>query len=189
MSNFRRVLRAWIALGALATALCLLVYVVAQQIWRHAANDPQIQMARDGAAALSGGQSVDAVVPHALVDMQQSLSPFVIVFDPGGRVVAASGRLHGKVPTPPSGVLDQAREHGEQRVTWQPEPGVRIASVVVPYAGGGNGSVLAGRSMEESEARTRQFQGLIGMAWLATLGGLLVVVAASEWLLPPSHGS
>jgi hypothetical protein len=54
----------WLLLSSLATVLCLLLYLVAQQIWRQLANDPQLQMARDAAAALADGQSPDAVVPY-----------------------------------------------------------------------------------------------------------------------------
>jgi hypothetical protein len=34
------------------------------------------------------------------------------------------------------GALDYARQNGQNRVTWQPEAGVRMATVVVPYNSG-----------------------------------------------------
>ena len=38
---------------------------------------------------------------------------------------------------------------GEDRLTWQPEPGVRSATVVVHYQGAQAGFVMAGRSLRE----------------------------------------
>ena len=186
MAKLNRVLFTWTCLGALATAVCLLVYLVAQQMWRQSANDPQIQLARDAAAAMAAGRPLDAVVPRETVDMERSLAPFLIVLDDSGKVVAASGTLRGNVPGVPRGVLAFVRAKGEERVTWQPIGGVRIASVVVSYSGSSQGFVLAGRSLQETEERVQQFQSLVGLAWIATLVGLLVVVAAGNWILAPA---
>jgi len=184
--KMNRALFAWVTLAALATAFCLTIYVVAQQTWRASANDPQIQLARDAAAALAAGRPADAVVPRDGVDMERSLAPFLIVFDAGGKVLAASGSLRGNVPGVPGGVLEYARERGENRVTWRPIGGVRIASVIVAYSGSQQGFVLAGRSLEETENRIAQFGSLIMLAWAATLVGLLLVVAAGSWVLAPA---
>lgn len=186
MKKLNRVLFAWLTLGALATAVCLLVYLVAQQMWRQSANDPQIQLARDAAAALAAGKPADAVVPRDTVDMERSLAPFLIVLDDNGKVLAASGQLRGSVPGVPRGVLTFVRDKGEERVTWQPIGGVRIASVVVSYSGTSQGFVLAGRSLQETEGRVQKFQSLVGVAWLATLAGLLLVVAAANRVLAPA---
>jgi hypothetical protein len=186
MPRFNRVLFAWLTLAVLASAVCLLVYVVAQQTWRTSANDPQIQLARDAAAALAAGRAVETVVPRETVDMERSLAPFVIVFDANGKVLAASATLRGNVPGVPKGVLDYVRERGEDRITWQPIGGVRIASVIVSYSGSRTGYVLAGRSLEETQNRISQFGNLIAVAWAATLVGLLVVVAAGNWILAPA---
>src|SRR5579859_7670446 len=101
MPKLNRVLFAWLTLAALASAVSLLVYVVAQQTWRTVANDPQIQLARDAAAALAAGGPAESVVPRETVDMARSLAPFVIVLDANGQVLAASGTLGGHVPGVP----------------------------------------------------------------------------------------
>ena len=186
MKKLNRVLVAWLTLAALASAVCLLVYVVAQQTWRTSANDPQIQLARDAAAALAAGRAADTVVPRESVDMERSLAPFLIVLDADGKVLAASASLRGSVPGVPKGVLEYVRNRGEDRITWQPIGGVRIASVIVSYSGALSGYVLAGRSLEETQLRVTQFGNLIALAWAATLVGLLVVVAAGNWMLAPA---
>jgi hypothetical protein len=185
MPKLNRVLFTWVTLGALATAVSLLVYLVAQQTWRTSANDPQIQLARDAADALGAGRAVESVVPRETVDMERSLAPFLIVLDANGRVLAASGRLRGHVTGIPKGVLDYVRDRGEDRITWQPIGGVRIASVIVSYSGTGQGFVLAGRSLEETEHRVAQFGNLIAFSWAVTLVALLVVAAAGNWMLSP----
>jgi hypothetical protein len=55
MQKIWDILRHWLPLAALTTALCGLVYLAVQQALRQAANDPQIQMAEDAAYILSQG--------------------------------------------------------------------------------------------------------------------------------------
>ena len=83
----------------------------------------------------------------------------------------------------PQGVLDRARQTGEERVTWQPEPGVRMATVLVRASGTPTRFVLAGRSLRETESRISQLGRLLVVGWLAILVGLLIVVSASESVL------
>jgi hypothetical protein len=168
----------WLQLAGAASACCLLVYGAVQQLWRSDANDPQLQMARDAAARLASGQApVDTVVPTTAVDFASSLAPFLIVLDARGSIVASSGRMHGALRSVPSGVLDHVRQNGEEEVSWQPEPGVRIATAVVSYP---QGFVLAGRSLVESERRTARMRDLIALAWIGMLAGLAVLVGATE---------
>jgi hypothetical protein len=183
MPLFQRLFYRWLPLAAIATALSGLVFLVAQQRWRQMANDPQVQMARDAAAMLENGLPVDSVVPRTQIDMGSSLAPFLTVFSDAGVPLASSGRLHDQVRVVPAGVLNHVREHGEERVTWQPQPGVRIAAVIIRQAGPQAGFVLAGRSLRETEERIAGFQGLVGVVWIVLLGGLLVLVATSDHAL------
>lgn len=177
----RRILLRWLQLAGAASACGLLVWIAVQQVWRLDANDPQVQMARDAAARLgSGPVAVETVVPTATVDAASSLAPFLMVLDASGSIVASSGRVHGALKTVPSGVLDHVRQSGEEEVSWQPEPGVRIAVAVVSYPGG---FVLAGRSLVESERRTARMGDLITLVWLGMLAGLAVLVAATEAMM------
>jgi hypothetical protein len=189
MHRGRAILYCWLPLAGLAVALCGVVYVAVQQVWRHAANDPQIQMAEDIAGALGRGALVASVVPATGIDIRVSLAPFVTVLDEAGAIVASSGRLHGEIRSVPAGVIDHARQNSAERVTWQPEPGVRIATVVQHYsrtADGAGGFVLVGRSLRENEQRTGQFQHLIALACAGVLAGLLALVATTEFLFSAS---
>lgn len=183
MQTVKNILKSLFPLAVVITLLSGLLYASVQQVLRMNANDPQIQMAEDVASALTRGQPLDSVVPTSKVDIAQSLAPYIVVYDDSGRAIASSGFLHDQIPSLPSGVFDYVRQHGEDRITWQPEPGVRSATVVTSYGGSRPGFVLAGRSLREVENRVDQFGLLIGLGWLGTLFAALVAVSLSEIVL------
>lgn len=98
-------------------------------------------------------------------------------------MIASSGRLHGQLRTVPEGVLKSVKANGEERVTWQPEPGVRMATVVVKNPGSSGGFIVVGRSLYETETRIQQLGSLLFLGWAATLVGILILVAFSESFL------
>ena len=180
MSRMTSVFSKWLPFAVVVTAFCLLGYVTVQQSLRQGANDPQIQMAEDAAAALKRGSGNESVLPKTPVEMSTSLAPFLVLFNNSGKPTASSGLLFGAMPDYPKGALDAARQSGENRVTWQPSPGVRIASVVVPYD---NGFVMAGRSLREVEKRESQTQMFAVTIWLLTLVAVFVVIVVGEFLI------
>jgi hypothetical protein len=175
-------LKFWLPLAAAVTLLSGMVYIAVQQELRISANDPQIQLAEDGARALAEQQPPDSIVPPGKVDIAQSLAPYLIVFDSQGSPVASNAVLHGVIPDIPKGVLDYTRTHGEDRVTFMPEAGVRSATVIVSVNGGQGGFVLAGRSLREVEKRIDQLTQQVGAIWLAAMLVTLVLVLGFEVL-------
>jgi hypothetical protein len=174
----RRSLVAWLPFAVAITGLAGLAYALDQSNLRQGANDPQIQLAEDAAARLAAGAPVATVVPHTdtVVDIVQSLAPFVIVYDTGDRPLASTATLDGATPLLPAGVSTSARQR-EDRVTWQPRDGVRIAAVVVAYSGG---TVVAGRSLREVESRADDALAVTGLAWLTCLVLTLAACAAVD---------
>jgi hypothetical protein len=178
MPKLARVAVLWVPFAGVITILCGMVYLTVQQSLRQSANDPQIQMAEDAAGALARGAAEETVLPATQVDIATSLSPFAIVFNTRGDVVAASGRLHGRNLQLPPGVLDRVRTLGENRVTLQPERSVRIASVIHYYEDGPrSGFVLAGRSLREIESREQQTQTFVAIAWVVSVAISFLVVS------------
>lgn len=177
MQTFIKIIKKWLPLAIATAGLCGLVYISVQQSLRMGANDPQIQMAQDAASALAGGASVDSLVPSAKVDIAASLAPFLIVYDVEGKIVGCSAVLHDGNPSIPPGVLDYTRQHGEDRVSWQPENDIRIAAVVVRYE---HGFVLAGRSLREVEKRIRQVQNFSGLTMLVIWFATLIIITIGE---------
>jgi hypothetical protein len=181
---FRRTLALWLPSAGVATVLAFALYVGVQQAQRADADDPQVQMARDAAAALSNGAAASDVVGSGNVDIEQSLAPWVVVYDAGGNAVASSGSFRGRPPVIP----DQARADaadGERAFTWQPTDGLRLATVVEPYAGG---TVVAARSMQLVEERETRTLAIAVAAWLAAAAAAFAGAVAGVWLRrsPPS---
>jgi hypothetical protein len=183
MPVVREVLRRWLPLAAAIAALCLLIYSAVQQSHRSGADDPQIQLAEDAVRALESGATAASVLPSAKVEIERGLAPFVIVYDGQGQAIAGSGTLRGRLAAPPPGVFGFVRANGEERVTWQPERGVRIASVVRRLTAPSAGFVLAGRSLREVETREANLRRMCALALVAALGGSLLVAALAERLL------
>ena len=173
-------IRFWIPLGITITLLCGLIYVATHQVLRQSANDPQIAMSEDIGETLSnqGAPAIDTKP----IELVTSLSPFVIIYDSSGNVVSSTATLHGKIPQLPKGVLEFAKANNQNRLTWQPESGVREAVVVTYYTNnkGGSGYVLVGRSLRETEQRVSMLLWKVGLGWIVTmvaslLGVLLLV--------------
>ena len=157
--------------AALVTLMSGLVYVAVQQNYRMNANDPQIELSQEISDALTQGQNPAALQPQGPPsDLGKSMAAFFIIYNATGTVYASSAALNGKPPVPPSGVFDSTTAHGEDRFTWEPQPGVRIAAVVNSWKGtNGSGFVLVGRSLQEVEKREKALTEEVAMAWIASL--------------------
>jgi hypothetical protein len=176
------IFKKWLIVALVTSAFCCLVYAAVQQSLRQGANDPQIQMAEDIASQMENGGTTASVMSANPVNLGHSLATFVILFNNQGTQIASSAQLHGQNPQLPGGVLDYVRQHGEDRLTWQPEPGVRIAAVVTGFSGANPGFVLVGRSLREVERRIDQITLFCGVTWLLTLGLAVIILTASEFL-------
>jgi hypothetical protein len=190
--SVRRLLARLLPPAVVLAVACGVAYGEAQQVLRSSANDPQVQLAEDAARSLDGGaapaslvgtgSAVASLAGPGTVDVATSLAPFLAVYNESGTAIASNGTLAGAAPVPPKGVLEAAHSSGRDVVTWQPGPGIRIAAVVVPWSGG---TVLAGRSLREVEAREDNALLLAVAAGVAGLAALVVAVLAGEWLARP----
>lgn len=165
----KTILKYWLVMAVTITGLIGLCYAAVQQDIRQSANDPQIQIAEDSAAKLADGQSVQNVVPSEKVDIAKSLAPYIIVFDTTGKPLASSALLDGQTPTIPAGVIDYVKQNGEDRITWQPQSGVRSAAVVTQFKGSMSGFVLVGRSLREVEVLEDHILQVLIVGWIGML--------------------
>ncbi len=186
-SIFRRVpdlFRFWCVLAVAIIFLCFLIYASVQQNLRHSADDPQIQIAEDWAGAFGKGVNPKVLENGQKSDVSKTLAPFVMVFDNSDELVSSTAQIDGKSPVPPSGVFGFTKTHGEDRFTWQPQKGVRLATVVVYYKQGQNeGYVLAGRSLRETERREDQLFGEV------VIGAIMILAVSFFATLILSHKS
>lgn len=150
------------------TAFCGLIYLAVQQNYRISANDPQIQISEDYANYLSQG-GVIKFPPQSIIDFSKSLYAFEMIFDSSKKLVTYSGISKGKIPELPSGVFDYTKKNGQDRFTWQPEKGVRIAAVLTYFKGRNEGYILVGRSLREIEIREDNLLKIVFGVWFATI--------------------
>ncbi len=170
-----------VILAGIATGIALALYAIPQQVLRNGANDPQIQLATDAVVRLEAGGSPAEAIPAGNVDIRRSLAPFLIAYDDKGQPLTSQARLNGEIPILPLGVFDYVRQHGEERVSWQPvlgrTRGVRIAAVIERVGGAHPGFVLAGRSLREVEAREAQVEQMAGLTWVGMLALIVLGTA------------
>lgn len=157
----------------IGAGVTLFVSGAVQQNYRQSADDPQIQLAEDAAAALTSGRSPQDVIGSTQIDMRDSLAPFVMVISSSGQTLSTSGRLSGITIQPPPGTL-----YNDHRFTWQPRSDTRLAAVVEQYHGG---YVVAARNLREVENRELDLRTM----GLVTLLGIAVVAGAAFAILAP----
>lgn len=169
-----KVVRKFLPWGVVIAGVSLMSYAVGQQVLRQTANDPQIQMAEDWATKLSSGTGPFAASGEK-IDVAASLAPYVVIYNESGKAIAGTGYLDNNLAAIPAGVFSYVRSRGEERVTWQPSPGVRSAIVVTKYNGG---FVMAGRSLLEIEKREDNLlrQVMLGAGGLLAITFLAVVL-------------
>ena len=122
-----------------------------------------MQLAIDTSLKLENGQNA-GLIPNDKLDISKSLSPFVLVFDTNKNLLSTSGMIGNIKPNYPKGVLDSVDKNDEDKVTWQPQTGLRFATVAIRT---NSGYIVAGRSLSEPEKLIDNIGKLVLEAWLA----------------------
>lgn len=166
--NNYRALAIFINLTVLATVIFATVFLSVQQSYRTNANDPQIEVVGQVEDVIKQDVPLDAIVSEAeQINMAESLSLFVMIFDNNRQLVGSSATLDGQPPTPADNVFSVAKEQGESRFTWEPKPGVRIAAVL--KAVDDKAFVLAGRSLKEISNREADLLKICIIGWAVSV--------------------
>lgn len=164
---------AWVPFAVVITIMSGVMYGTVQHVLRSEANDPQVAIAIDAADAMDKGQPPLAMVSSNIIEIAKSLSTYMLIYNPQGQLVVSSARLSGVTPNVPAGVFDRVNKKGEDRITWEPAPGVRQALVVMKAK---TGFVAVGRSLREVEIRERNVLLLTAAGWAASLLTSFVLV-------------
>jgi hypothetical protein len=161
----RRVI-AWLTAAIVVTLIFGSAYVALQQLGRRSAN---------AAPAAAAAAQVQLTGSETLGMPRLELTPdsgvFVVVYGDDDKPASGTATLHGSLPVLPAGVLQAARDSGSDAVTWQPEPGLRMAVVARSAPGK---VVVAGQSLTPYEDRDRTVLIILAAGWL----GSIVVLAA-----------
>ncbi|QQS23273.1 hypothetical protein IPM19_01770 [bacterium] len=178
--NNYRVLAIFINLAILVTVIFATVYFSVQQSYRTNANDPQVEVVGQVEEVIKQDVPLDAIVSEAeQIDIAESLSLFVMIFDSNRQLIGSSATLDGQAPTPPENVFALAKEQGENRFTWEPKPGVQVAAVLKPVDD--KAFVLAGRSLKEINDREAALLKTCIIGWAISV----LLLAGLSLLLKP----
>jgi hypothetical protein len=177
---FIRIIRQWVPLAVGISAIVFIIFIVVQQDIRIGTYDPQIQIAEDMASSLDNG---GVATTSGKIDVSKSLSPFMIIYDRQGKIISSNAYLNDKTPVLPPGVLTSRKGTdvpGENRLTWQPQDGVRLATIIKSY---NNGYVVVGRNMRETEIRiSDQFNNIL-MGWVIALVATFSCVTVMQTIM------
>ncbi len=159
--------------AALFSLVVALIYATVQQTYRTAANDPQLQLARDMVYDISHHQPYRYTLDNT-IDAQQSLGTFMQLYDVNGQLISSGCTINGKAPLLPKGVLEHAKQYTENAVTWQPTAGVRLATVAA-YTGDSHiAFVVVARSLQEVENRVARSIKMMMLFWAVGMGIIVV---------------
>lgn len=183
VKSLKEVFLAWIPLAVIVTMLSGMIFVVVQQSFRLSANDPQVQLIQDLTNELNNGQDIEQLDDSVKVQVDKSLSPFVIVYDNTGKELKSSVTLDSVSPTLPNGVLDNVKSKGYSQFTWAPKKGVRIATIGMKYK---DGVIIVGKSLNEVDKRIDRIGKIVLIGWAATLIVLFVVITILKKNIRPS---
>lgn len=162
-----------LTLGVLLTLMGGGASLVFQQMLRRGANQPQEQMAAAYASEIASGVKPDEAIPRNYIDVARSLEPFSIFYDDQGTAATGTGYLNQRLPAPPHGVFNNVRASGIESVTWQPQPGVRVAAVIQRVEGATPGFVLTGRSLQVVEEQESLFWKMAFTSWFIVIALLI----------------
>lgn len=166
-----------LTIGLILTAMGGAASLTFQQMLRRGANEPQAQMAALYTSQIESGIDPEQAIPRNYVDLERSLQPFAIFYNDQGKPVTGTGYLNQTLPAPPPGVFRYLRSHATDTVTWQPQPNVRIASVIHRVSGPTPGFLLTGRSLLIVEQQESLFWRMVFIGWFV-LAFLLIAGAA-----------
>jgi hypothetical protein len=187
MNRYAIIFKNWFGYVALVTLFCCMGYLVGQQGFRQSADDPQYQLVQDAVNAINKGADPKSLGAPVL-DLAETLSPYLIIYDKAGNMVINGARLNGKPLEIPKGVLNYIQLNGVDHATWQPEPGIRQAMVGMRTTN--RQVVIAGRSLRKIEEHIAILGQQMALGWAISMVAMLVVAVlqhlmVKRWALEP----
>jgi hypothetical protein len=163
--------RAWLAVVGTATLVLGGSYAMVQQSTRLSADDLPLTAAQTARQELQNDANAKEVVPTLKTDLRSDSSVFMIITDDSQHVVASSAMLDGQTPLPPRGVFSFTKQHGSDHFTWEPSPGVRMATRVVYFKSKntGSGFIITGQSLRPYEDRIATYTWIAAAALTAAI--------------------
>lgn len=172
--SFKKALPIWLPFAIGITLLAGAAYFFVPRFAAANSTGPLARLAEQAVEKLEAGRPIPQVVPGQVNDIVRTPTPYLMVFDPQGNVLASSGSFRGQQPQVPSGLFTFLQGDGWDGAEWQPAPGIRQELAIRRYA---DGFVLAGRPVTSAQDGDPAVRRLIVALWVAALVSTLALVA------------
>jgi hypothetical protein len=103
---------------------------------------------------------------------------WAVFYDASGHPISGDVTHNGTLPQLPQGLFNAIRAHGEDKLIWQPQPGVRYALTGLPLPNGG--FVVAGHTLIPTEARTASLDRLLRWIWAVAMLACCVLALSAR---------
>ncbi|GAC1379717.1 MAG: hypothetical protein NVSMB45_02200 [Ginsengibacter sp.] len=100
------------------------------------------------------------------IDIQNSLMPFVTIYDSTAQPIKSSGKLSGQFLKIPAGVFNNIKRGEMKSITTQPQKDIRLAMVIL--RSNHDQYIAVGRSLLEVENREKSLIQMVMIAWIMT---------------------
>ncbi len=174
----RTVLAIGIPLAVVGSIILAITYIQDQQTLRMLANEPQTYLAQDASLRVLAGGKPEGFANA--IPIESDTAPYLLFFNSMGTAVAGSGLFHNVPPTLPQGVLEAAKKAGVNRITWQPEAGIRQALVIIPA---GDYFVASGRSLKYTEEQELALAKRAVLGWIAMIVIVIITSMIVAWII------
>ncbi len=166
---------AWLPIGFIVAVFFIFTYIALQQYMRMSANDAPAEIVKNIDLALSEGALPSQFNSTHPVEIDKSLSLYVIIYDANGRPISGTGALNGNYPIPSSDVFAYTRSHQIDKFTFEPKPQLRHAVVMTYHDGTTPLYILAGHSLEQVESHIKELLSLsVVFGFISLIGSLLI---------------
>ena len=164
----------YLGAGAAISIIMATFYVLVQQMYRDNANDPQIELACELKQRLEHGKSVEHLLPGDTIELGNSLRSFITFYNDEAIPLRSTALLNNKMPALPRGVYDFTKQNGEDWITWQPQTGIRIATIVVAVNHPFIKFIAVSRSLYEIEKRETNLSRTVFLSWFICISTIVI---------------
>jgi hypothetical protein len=177
----KSILRIWIPVTLILTAVFGTIYIVSQQLNRQSFNMSPIDAVNEASYTLDRNLPLDDFLQIYTFNtpVDKTSRTFIIIYDDKGKPLQSTAKLDDNTPNIPLEVLEGTPMAPSYKIiTWMPRSGLRIAVAIQQVHQGNNlRYVLAGRNLKQSEQLNEYVLFLVAAAWMATVVGSLFMIA------------
>lgn len=176
VARSRRILITWLPFAVGITLIAGAAYFFVPHFAAATSSGPLSRMAERIAADLDAGKQPQDTLPSGeSPEISEATSPYVVVVDTKGGMLASSAKFNGQPLVIPPGMFTFVSDTGWDGAEWLPAPGVRQELSIRRFQ---SGYVVVGQrvaGVDESDPGVRRLVIALWIAGLAAALGLAVL--------------